>query len=79
MTVEGHSDSDRISSLSFPDNMALSSARAATVEGIIKGKVSDGSRVTAQGFGDTRPVASNATADGKALNRRVEIVLQRND
>lgn len=79
VTVEGHSDSDRISSLSFPDNMALSSARAATVEGIIAGKLSDGSRVTAQGFGDTRPVASNATADGKALNRRVEIVLQRND
>lgn len=79
VSVEGHSDSDRISSLSFPDNMALSSARAKTVAGILSSTLSDASRVTAQAFGDTQPVASNSTADGKALNRRVEIVLQRHD
>lgn len=77
VTVEGHSDSDRISNLSFPDNQALSSARAVTVANILKGIVSDPSRVSAKGFGDSSPVGSNDTAEGKSLNRRVEIVLQR--
>lgn len=79
VTIEGHSDSDRISSLSFPDNMALSGARANTVAGIIGGIIKDPSRITAQAFGDTQPIASNATAEGKAQNRRVEVVLQRHD
>ena len=77
VTVEGHSDSDRISNLSFPDNQALSAARAATVASIITGIVSDGGRVTAKGFGDSNAIASNDSADGKSQNRRVEVVLQR--
>jgi type VI secretion system protein ImpK len=75
--VEGHADSDRLASLAFPDNFALSKARAATVAGILKGKLTDPGRVSAQGFGDSQPIASNSTPEGKALNRRVEIVLQR--
>ena len=77
VSIEGHADSDKIATLQFPDNMALSQARAQTVAGLIKQGLSDGSRVSAQGFGDTQPIASNATADGKALNRRVEVVIQR--
>ena len=77
VTVEGHADSDQVSSLSFPDNTALSKARADVVAGIIGNVLSNPSRITAQGFGDSQPIASNKTDDGKSRNRRVEIVVPR--
>lgn len=77
VTVEGHADSDRVHNLTFPDNMALSSARAETVADIIRNNLSNPARVTARGFGDSHPIASNSTAAGKSQNRRVEVVLQR--
>lgn len=78
VTVEGHADNDRISNnLRFPDNMELSKARAETVATIIRGELSDPGRVTAKGFGETHPIATNSTAAGKSQNRRVEVVLQR--
>ncbi len=77
--VEGHADSDRVSGLTFPDNFALSAARARMVAGLIGGGLSDRSRVSAEGYGDGQPIASNDTAEGKALNRRVEIVIERRD
>lgn len=77
VTIEGHADSDRVSSLSFPDNLALSKARAETVAGIVRGVLSNPGRISVQGFGDSRPIASNDTADGKSQNRRVEIVVPR--
>ncbi len=77
VTVEGHADSDRVSSLAFPDNMALSGARANTVAKIVAGELSNPGRVEAKAFGDSQPIASNKTADGKSLNRRVEIVIPR--
>lgn len=77
VSVEGHADSDHVSTLSFPDNMALSRARAETVAKIIAGQLDDPARVSATGFGDSRPIASNDTDDGKSLNRRVEIVVRR--
>lgn len=73
--VEGYTDSDRVSSLSFPDNTALSRSRAEMVAGIIKSRLTHPERVSAEGYGDSRPIASNKTAQGKALNRRVEIVI----
>ena len=79
VTIQGHADSDRVSSLSFPDNMALSGARAQSVARIFRSHLSDPQRVEVESLGDTRPIASNDTADGKALNRRVEIVIDRND
>jgi type VI secretion system protein ImpK len=75
--VEGDADSDQVSTLSFPDNIALSKARADTVAAIIKSNLADPSRVTTEGLGDSQPIASNATAAGKAQNRRVEVVVQR--
>lgn len=76
--VEGHADSDKISgNLKFPDNMALSQARAETIGAILRGTLSDGSRVTQKGMGETVPIASNDTAEGKSLNRRVEIIVPR--
>ena len=77
--VEGYSDSDKLNSVTFPDNIALSKARADTVADLIKKSLSDPSRVTSEGYGDAEPLAPNTTADGKAQNRRVEIVIQRKD
>lgn len=79
ITVEGHADSDRVSNLTFPSNFALSQARADTVADILRRVVSDGSRISSKGFGDSQPIASNATAAGKAQNRRVEIAIPRAD
>ena len=77
VTIEGHADSDKIASLAFPDNMALSQARADKVGAIIKGQLTDASRVTAKGMGDSVPIASNDTAAGKSQNRRVEVIVPR--
>ncbi len=79
VTIEGHSDSDQIHSLAFPDNMALSQARANTVSSIITSVLSNPGRISVQGFGDTRPIGANDSDDGKALNRRVEIVIPRHN
>jgi OOP family OmpA-OmpF porin len=70
VTVEGHTDS--VGSDAY--NMKLSQRRADTVRDymISKGIASD--RVTSEGFGETRPIASNDTAEGRAQNRRVEII-----
>lgn len=76
--IDGYTDSDRIrGNLQFPDNQALSQARAEMAARLVKERLSDGGRVTARGFGDASPIADNGTAAGKALNRRVEIVLER--
>jgi type VI secretion system protein ImpK len=77
--IEGHADSDKVASLQFPDNMALSQARAETVGKLIESDLSDPGRVSTKGFGDTVPIASNANAAGKSQNRRVEIVVPRRD
>lgn len=77
VTVEGHADSDKVSSLEFPDNIALSRARAQKVADILQRILSNPGRISVEGFGDTRPIASNDTAEGKTQNRRVEIVIPR--
>ena len=79
VTVEGHADSDKITSLAFPDNMALSQARADKVAGIVRDQLTDASRVTAKGMGDTVPLTSNDTAEGKTRNRRVEVIVPRHN
>ena len=77
VSIEGDADSDKVSTLTFPDNIALSKARADTVAAIVKSQLSNPSRVTTEGLGDSQPIASNDTPAGKAQNRRVEIVVQR--
>ncbi|NNE58273.1 MAG: OmpA family protein [Hellea sp.] len=74
--VQGHTDSDPISSIRYQNNFALSEARARTVANIIRSQLSDPSRVSIQGLGDTQPLVSNATPQGKAKNRRVEIIFE---
>jgi outer membrane protein OmpA-like peptidoglycan-associated protein len=72
IVVEGHTDSQGTASY----NQDLSQRRAQSVRDylVTRGIASD--RVTSQGFGLTRPIADNATAEGRANNRRVEIVVQ---
>lgn len=77
--VEGHADTDRLTSITFPDNFALSKARADAAARVVRDQLTDKARVSTEGFGDSQPIASNATAAGKALNRRVEIVIPRGE
>jgi chemotaxis protein MotB len=59
----------------FPTNVDLSSARADVVVSYLAKKGVPNGLMSAQGFGERHPVASNDTADGRASNRRVEIVI----
>jgi type VI secretion system protein ImpK len=77
VVIEGHADNTPVATVRFPDNMALSEARAETVAKLVRSDLTDPSRVTIKGLGDTVPIASNADAAGKSQNRRVEIVVPR--
>jgi outer membrane protein OmpA-like peptidoglycan-associated protein len=58
-----------------PANLTLSQGRAAAVKDyLVKTHQIPAARLTTAGFGDTKPVGDNGTAEGKALNRRVELV-----
>jgi chemotaxis protein MotB len=77
--VEGFSDDVPIGpelKKRFPSNWELSAARATDVVRFMVAKGVDPARLSAAGFGDTRPVASNGTAEGRAKNRRIEVVLR---
>ena len=69
--VYGHTDSDGDDNYNFD----LSQRRALSVANYLAGQGVDSRRFAVTGFGETRPIASNATAAGKAQNRRVEIQL----
>ncbi|MGJ7512193.1 OmpA/MotB family protein [Variovorax sp. GT1P44] len=76
--VQGFTDNEPIGPAlraRFPSNLELSSARADSVARYLTSKGVPQNSISAQGFGDARPVASNATPQGKAKNRRVEIVI----
>jgi type VI secretion system protein ImpK len=73
--VTGHSDNRPIATLRFPSNWALSQARAEQVLQILAAKTGQPQRFSAEGRSDTEPLASNATAEGRARNRRVEITV----
>jgi len=75
VTVNGYSDNQPIHTLQYPSNFELSTARAQAAAAIIDQSIGDESRLTAKGMGDADPVASNDTADGRAQNRRVEVVM----
>jgi type VI secretion system protein ImpK len=77
IVVNGYTDDQKIRTPRFPSNYELSQARADTVAGVLRSKLSDPKRVQAKGRGEADPIASNATADGRQQNRRTEIVLVR--
>jgi len=73
--VIGHTDSDPIKKSPWKDNMQLSTERANVVVRYLVERGIPQSNIQAIGRGESQPVASNATASGKAKNRRVEIVV----
>jgi chemotaxis protein MotB len=77
--VSGHADNQPVESSlkqQFPTNWELSTARATNVVRFLEEKERlKGRRLKASGYGSSRPVASNATAIGRAKNRRIEILL----
>jgi chemotaxis protein MotB len=76
IAVEGNTDNVPISG-TFPSNWELSTARASSVVRFLLSKGVDPQRLSAIGYADQHPIATNSTPAGRALNRRVEIVLQR--
>lgn len=78
--VEGHTDNTPIRTSRFPSNWELSTSRATTV---VRTLITDfhlsPKRLSAAGYGEYYPVASNATEEGRAKNRRVDIVILRSD
>ena len=77
ITVEGHTDNQPISNPQFPSNWELSTTRATNVVRFLISRGVSAYRLGAVGYADLHPIASNATAAGRAQNRRVEIVLMR--
>ena len=77
--IEGHTDSVPIGGalqVRFATNWELSAARATVVARFLQDKVGlDPSRLSATGYGEHRPVAPNDTNEGRAQNRRIEIIL----
>ncbi|MDP5077753.1 MAG: OmpA family protein, partial [Nonlabens sp.] len=70
-SIDGHTDSVGSDS----NNQRLSEGRALSVKSYLVENGIDEFRLSSQGFGESKPVASNDTRDGKAQNRRVEINL----
>jgi len=75
LRVEGHTDDLRISSPQFPSNWELSTARAISVVGYLEGHGISRDRLSVAGYGEFHPLAPNDSAERRALNRRVEIVV----
>lgn len=70
LEVQGHTDSQGADAA----NMALSQARAEAVVRYLAERGIQASRLTAKGYGETRPMESNRTSQGRAINRRIELV-----
>ena len=64
--IEGHTDNVGVEE----ENLALSQQRADAVMKYLTDKKVDSARLTAQGFGQTQPISTNKTEEGRALNRR---------
>jgi len=76
--IVGHTDSDKPGRRSkFKSNYDLSVARAEAVKQAVAPGVSEPERITADGKGEDEPVADNATPEGRAQNRRVELLITR--
>ena len=76
--VEGFTDNQPIRTAQYPTNWELSAARAASIVRMLAMDGVDPSRLAAVGYGEFQPVADNATAEGRARNRRVVLVVSRN-
>ncbi|MPZ98555.1 MAG: OmpA family protein [Dehalococcoidia bacterium] len=74
--VEGHTDNVPVTTDTYPSNWELSAARAtAVLRHLVDAGGLDPERVFAAGYGEYRPVAENLTPEGRAVNRRADIVI----
>ncbi|HZY63506.1 MAG TPA: flagellar motor protein MotB [Edaphobacter sp.] len=78
LRIEGHTDNVPIHNTQFATNWELSTARATSIARLMleSGKI-DPANLSAAGYAEYHPVASNSTAEGRARNRRVDIILLR--
>jgi chemotaxis protein MotB len=76
--VSGHTDNVPIKTSNFASNWELSTARAVTVVKFLQSKNMNPKNLSAAGYSEYQPAATNKTDKGKALNRRIEIVLMPN-
>ncbi|WP_051301808.1 OmpA/MotB family protein [Sedimenticola selenatireducens] len=77
LSIEGHTDPTPIANAQFPSNWELSSQRATGVLRFLLTQGIAAERMRAVGYASTRPLADNATAEGRARNRRVALILHR--
>lgn len=78
LQIIGHTDNTKLGkSSSFASNYDLSVARATAVQKALSPGLSDPSRITVAGKGETEPKADNATKEGRAANRRVDVLIPR--
>jgi chemotaxis protein MotB len=76
LRIEGHTDNISIHTAEFDSNWELSSARATRIARLLLNEHAiPPDRLSAAGYAEFHPVASNATADGRAENRRVDLVV----
>ncbi len=75
LNVEGYTDNVPISTAAFPSNWELSAARAASVVHLFTRLGVGADRLAAIGYGEHRPIADNASAEGRARNRRVVLIV----
>jgi chemotaxis protein MotB len=76
--IAGHTDNVPIKSAKFPSNWELSTARGVTVARYLAAGGVSPQRLSAAGYADSQAIASNDTPEGRAQNRRIEIVLMPN-
>lgn len=80
VVVAGHTDDIPISTDWYRSNWELSAARSVTVAHfMLNNKKTDANRVVIQGFADTKPLVTNDSAKNRAINRRVEIIIEQED
>jgi chemotaxis protein MotB len=78
--IEGYTDNIPISSGIYPSNWQLSTSRSSSVaQYLVEDESVDGTRISAVGYGEYRPIATNATEAGRKKNRRVDITILYND
>ncbi|WP_192036514.1 OmpA family protein [Halomonas sp. YLGW01] len=75
VSVEGHTDDRDIATPRYPSNWELSTARATAILRELQAAGIEASRLRAIGYADTRPLADNTSAEGRAANRRVEVIV----
>ncbi len=78
--IVGHTDNVKPrKSSAFKSNYDLSVARAKAVEKVVASKIGDPSRLTVEGKGEDEPIADNGTPEGRARNRRVDLMIPREE